>query len=163
MECTEVRVHYLNVSNKGQEWAGVYPVDDLEICTEDENMIVFTWLISQSATQFVGSLNFLIRFDCRTDNTVDYVWNTAIHSAISISNGMYNGDDIVVEYADILAEWEYRIESVENKGVLPDVTIADNGKMLQVVDGAWAVVAVKDSTIATYVDDYINEALGGDY
>ena len=46
---------------------------------------------------------------------------------------------------------------------LPSVTTADNGKILQVVDGAWAAVAVADSAVATFVDDYINEALGGDY
>lgn len=46
---------------------------------------------------------------------------------------------------------------------LPAVTTADNGKILQVVDGAWAAVAVGDSSIAKFVDDYISEALGGDY
>lgn len=46
---------------------------------------------------------------------------------------------------------------------LPVPTTADNGKVLQVVDGAWKAVAVEDSAVATFVDDYINEALGGDY
>lgn len=46
---------------------------------------------------------------------------------------------------------------------LPLVEAADSGKMLQVVDGVWAAVSVADSSIKTYIDDYINEALGGDY
>ena len=46
---------------------------------------------------------------------------------------------------------------------VPPVDEASNGKILQVVDGEWTVVTVADSSIKTYIDDYINEALGGDY
>ena len=47
--------------------------------------------------------------------------------------------------------------------VTPEVTEEDESKMLQVVDGVWTAVSVADSSIKTYIDDYINEALGGDY
>ena len=46
---------------------------------------------------------------------------------------------------------------------LPTVTEDDNGKILQVVGGVWSVVALADSSVKTYVDDYISAALGGDY
>ena len=46
---------------------------------------------------------------------------------------------------------------------LPSVTTADNGKILQVANGAWAVLALEDSAVKTYIDDYISTALGGDY
>lgn len=46
---------------------------------------------------------------------------------------------------------------------IPSVTDADNGKILQVVDGTWTAVAVADSAVATYVEEYINSALEGDY
>lgn len=46
---------------------------------------------------------------------------------------------------------------------LPDVAHPDNDKILQVVDGEWTAVNLEDSAIKTYIDDYINEALGGDY
>lgn len=46
---------------------------------------------------------------------------------------------------------------------LPEVTRADDGSILQVVDGSWSVLALKDSSVKTYIDDYINEALGGEY
>lgn len=48
-------------------------------------------------------------------------------------------------------------------GSLPSVTAADNGKILQVVNGAWAVVSAEESVIKTYVENYLNEALGGEY
>ena len=47
--------------------------------------------------------------------------------------------------------------------VLPTVSAEDNGKLLQVVDGAWTVVDVADSSVNTYIDNYISDALGGDY
>ena len=43
------------------------------------------------------------------------------------------------------------------------MTQADDGSILQVVDGSWSVLALKDSSVKTYIDDYINEALGGEY
>ncbi len=46
---------------------------------------------------------------------------------------------------------------------LPNLSESDEGKLLQVVGGAWKGVSVADSSIKTYIDDYINEALGGDY
>ena len=45
----------------------------------------------------------------------------------------------------------------------PAATAGDNGKILEVVNGSWAAVEVKDSAVATYVDDYISSALEGDY
>jgi dihydroxyacid dehydratase/phosphogluconate dehydratase len=45
--------------------------------------------------------------------------------------------------------------------VLPEAQ--EDGKLLQVVDGAWVAVSIENSSIKTYIDDYINEALGGDY
>lgn len=45
----------------------------------------------------------------------------------------------------------------------PGVTEADNGKIPQVVNGEIVLVSVKDSDIATYIDEYISSALEGEY
>lgn len=47
--------------------------------------------------------------------------------------------------------------------LLPPVTGDDNNHILQIVNGAWVKVAVKDSSVATFIDDYISSALEGDY
>ena len=104
--CNVVQVHYLNVNPQTKEQkTGVYEVDDLDISPESDDVVILSWLISQNATQLVGSLNFLIRFTCVNEGTVDYVWNTGIYSGISVSSGIYNGEVIVEEYADILEQW----------------------------------------------------------
>lgn len=46
---------------------------------------------------------------------------------------------------------------------LPDVTTADNDKILQVVGGVWVAIPIADSTIPDHIDQIINEALEGDY
>lgn len=46
---------------------------------------------------------------------------------------------------------------------IPAVTAADNGKIMQVKNGTWAAVALADSEVATFVDEYISSALEGDY
>lgn len=49
------------------------------------------------------------------------------------------------------------------KTAVPKVSAADNGKLLQIVNGVAKYVEVKDSSVATYIDDYISSALEGDY
>lgn len=105
--CDSIQVHYINIDSQTKEQsAGVYEVDDWQADYTYAEEILFTWLISHNATRYVGSLSFLIRFSCyHEDGTLSYVWNTAIYSGISISNGIDNGPVIIDDYADILNEW----------------------------------------------------------
>lgn len=115
--CNVVQIHYLNINPQTKEQkAGVYVVDDLQISPEGDEVVILSWLISGNATQLVGSLNFLIRFACVTNDNVDYAWNTAVYTGISVSSGIYNGNTVVEEYADILAQWEARITALEEGG-----------------------------------------------
>ena len=114
--CNVVQVHYLNVSTDGRTTAsGVYEVEDLK---PSGDVVVGTWLISQNATQLAGTLNFLIRFVCTTDGNLDYVWNTAVYQSIAVSSGLYYGEEVVVEYADILEQWRKKL--VDSGGVSDD-------------------------------------------
>ena len=112
-KCNVIQVHYINIDNQTKEQnKGIYGVDDAYLENEDEvggGTLTFSWLISQNATKFVGPLHFLIRFVCMADDgTVEYVWNTGIYSAISVSTGMDNGD-IIDDYPDIVEKWKTEI------------------------------------------------------
>lgn len=107
--CNCVEVHYLNGASQG-----VYAVDDLQISPADNSIVICSWLISANATQFAGALNFLLRFACVTDGVIEYAWHTEIYKGIKVSDGMNNGEAIIEEYPDILAQWEKRIEALEN-------------------------------------------------
>lgn len=140
-KCNRVEVHYLNIDTATkEEHEGIYLVNDLTINTDDENKLTCSWLISQSATRLVGSLNFLLRFICLTDDVIDYVWNTSIFTGIYVSKGIYNSDIVAEQYIDTIKAWENRLKVVENSigssGISPiiKVTPITGGNKVEVVD-----------------------------
>lgn len=93
--CTNAQVHYINIERKtNRESVGIYECDDLQIAPDDENVVICSWLISKNATRFVGSLFFVIRFICSEDREITYSWNTARHTGLSVTDGIYNGEDV---------------------------------------------------------------------
>ncbi len=116
--CTNVEVHYNNISTSRQENAGIYDVTDLAVVSDEHEMVQFTWLISENATQYEGLLSFLIMFKCERNGEVEYRWSTFINSDdITVGKGMNNGSVIVTEYADILVQWEQRLFSAEDSAI----------------------------------------------
>ena len=141
MLCNRVEVHYLNIDTvTKEEREGIYLVDDLAVSTDDETKLTCSWVISQNATGLVGSLNFLLRFICLTDDVIDYVWNTAIHSGIYVSKGIYNSDIVAEQDIDTIKAWENRLEVVENSiggsGISPTikVTAITGGNKVEITD-----------------------------
>lgn len=141
MQCNRVEVHYLNIDSiTKQENEGIYLVDDLTVNADDETKLTCSWLISQNATQLVGSLNFLLRFICLTDDVIDYVWNTSIFSGIYVSKGIYNSDIVAEQYIDTIKAWENRLSVVENSigssGISPTikVTAITGGNKVEITD-----------------------------
>jgi hypothetical protein len=113
--CNKVEVHYINIDAKTKEQtSGVYPVEDLQISEASDDVIICSWLISQNATKYAGTLSFVVRFACVTDGIIDYQWFTDIHKGISVCESISNGEAVLEEYADILAQWEERITALEN-------------------------------------------------
>lgn len=108
--CNRIEVHYINVnSSTRQQTSGVYEIEDFKVSEDDENVMVWSWLISRNATMYVGPLTFAFRFACLTDDTVDYAWNTSPYTGLSISSSIYNGEAVIEEYSDILEQWERKI------------------------------------------------------
>lgn len=141
MLCNRVEVHYLNIDTvTKEEREGIYLVDDLTVSADDENKLTCSWVISQNATGLVGSLNFLLRFICLTDDVIDYVWNTSIHSGIYVSKGIYNSDIVAEQYIDTIKAWENRLKVVENSigssGISPivKVTSITGGNKVEITD-----------------------------
>lgn len=116
-QCSRVEIHYLNVSTNAAESNGdVYLVDDLGTSPNDENVVIFSWLVSGNATQLAGSLSFRIRFICLTGEVVDYAWHTSIFENLSIGKGMSNSAAVVEKYSDVLEKWKTEIiDSMDEK------------------------------------------------
>jgi hypothetical protein len=110
LTCNSVQVHYVNVDKYGKiKQSGIYVVDDLKIKPNDDSTVLLSWLVSGDATQFVGTLNFSIRFACVDNDEVNYVWNTTVFSGISILAALYNSSESIVPKVDVLTVYKDEI------------------------------------------------------
>lgn len=121
-KCDLVRIHFINISAESKDTInpGIYEVDDLQESTDDPNTLMFSWLIPKDATTFVGTVNFIVEFICKTDGGVDesgkvitiidYSWHTSIYSGGVILPGMDNSEIIIGKYYDVLDQWVALIE-----------------------------------------------------
>lgn len=102
-----VRIHYINIGQTSTDHQpGVYEVDDVQISPDSDDIVIFSWLISRNCTQFNGTLNFAIRFNCVTNEELDYSWGTGIFAGIKVSNGLDNSEVTIDSYIDILEQWK---------------------------------------------------------
>ena len=59
--CDIKRIHYINLGSGKEESKDIYEIKDLQVSEEDENKVVFSWLVSSNATKYAGTLSFAIR------------------------------------------------------------------------------------------------------
>ena len=114
--CDLIEIHFINISTDGKNKNhGTYEVNDIKA---DGDKAVFTWLISQEATQLAGSLSFFIVFKCTENGVTVYRWGTEICKTLAISEGMDNGETVLTEYPDILAQWKAQIFDASDTAVV---------------------------------------------
>lgn len=146
--CDLIEIHYINISTDGKSQNhGTYEVDDIK--AEGEKAI-FTWLISQDCTQLAGSLNFFIVFKCTENGVTVYRWGTEIYKNLPISEGMDNGEAVLTEYPDILAQWKAQLFDASNTAVT-NVATAE-ASALAAIEAAGE--AKKQSVLDSIPDEY---------
>lgn len=121
--CNSVQVHYINTDGnrtKPQTSIDKYEALDLHI---DGDKVVFTWLISASATLYSGITSFQIWFCCKEGDTITYAWNTAIFDAVTVGEGINAGETFAKEYKDIIAQWQNSVMASLRAEM--DMSIAD--------------------------------------
>ena len=103
--CNRVEIHFKNTSSATKEVsADLYKVEDMQISPDDENVVIFSWLIEGISTMYAGPLDFHISFKCITDTTIDYVWGTDIFRGISVGDGLNNGEAVANKYSDFIRD-----------------------------------------------------------
>lgn len=144
MECDRITLHYnnINATTKSEESKGMYEVNDVQ---GDEENITFTWLISENATVHVGTLVFLVCFECIENNVVVYRWQTGINKTIVVSDGIDNSEVVETEaYADIIAQWKAELFEAGGNAVV-NVNLARQEALEAIkTEGATQVQSVKD-------------------
>ena len=99
LQCNCAEVHYVNIeAGTGTESEGCCRIHDLKENPLDRNTAVCTWLISRNATKYSGSLHFLLRFSCISEEDTEYAWSTAIYSQITVAEGFCYSNETVEKY-----------------------------------------------------------------
>lgn len=164
--CNRVEIHYINIdaSDKTKKATGVYEADDLKTSSDDSGKVTFSWLLSRNATQYAGSLNFLIRFACITDGVEEYAWNTAIFQSITVGSGMYNGGEEVIEpYLDVIAQWKNDLFGVGDTQEQRLLTVSAEQQAAIAAKGAAVLDSIPDEyeALQTGVDTLFNSVASG--
>lgn len=103
----EVEIHYINAGGRGAENRDIYRVDDLQVSPDSSDVVICSWLISKNATSYVGSLSFIVRFVCYSDEEIEYQWFSDIYNVVKIVEGIYNSDVLPDDYPiDIVESWK---------------------------------------------------------
>lgn len=108
--CNMVQVHYTNTDSETKSVnEDVHETSDLRINPDSEDgkeTVIFSWLITANATQYVGSLAFSISYNCVAENgDIEYSWNTVDYTEISIKSRHNNSESVITTYPDVLAKW----------------------------------------------------------
>lgn len=104
----QVQVHYINLESVSpkRRHEDMYPVLDVQVSPDSDDVVIFSWLVSGNATQYVGSLNFLVRFVCYDGSDITYQWWSDTCSTIKIGATFDNTDSAVdLDDTDILESW----------------------------------------------------------
>lgn len=127
--CNRVQVHYINVNSNNRELvsSSFYEADDIAL-VEENDLVTFTWLISNAATKYTGLLTFAVLFRCVDEKTgeVVYQWGTKVFSpGFTISDGIINTESVYEDYIDILEKWKAEVATIPIEDIGAMLTAAD--------------------------------------
>ena len=150
--CNCVRVHFINIDkSKRAENHGIDDITDtLDICPEDDEFVICSWLITRDATQLAGSLHFVIQFAVKEGDTIKYSWNTAKYTGITIQDGINFDEKTVSENNDLLTQWENRLKASQivrvEQTVFSDESEGENVWTATFGDGSTSELKVKNGS-----------------
>ena len=119
-ECNIVQIHYRNSgATTNEKRRDIYNVTDLEVYPnttdyDGEEVLRFSWDISNNATQYAGNIEFVVHFICTdaganadpkdpsTYGVILYNWSTAICEVLQVMKGMNNNDLLTDETPDYI-------------------------------------------------------------
>ena len=146
-----MEIHYINAdaANKQTTNKDIYIVDDLQVSPDSEDVVIGSWLISRNATKFAGSLSFIVRFVCYSEDSIEYQWFSDVHAGIKITKGIYNSEVLPAEYdVDTLECWKRDvIKAFEESGIYNEMLEVRNDVLASSEEVKQATI---DATTSAY-------------
>ena len=173
-DCDSVEIHFDNISKDRKKTNhDFYTVVDLKVSEEDSSIVIFSWLISEAATQLVGKLRFSIHFECYDeDGTRTYGLNTAYFEKITISSGVSNTENLIIEHSDFVSRMELLAEQnketiegfAENyeQNVHYEETVQEVNAILKPLADTLSYMTYRKRDLVSSVDGETNPFLGID-
>lgn len=153
MQCNLVEVHYDNKETGTNNISSdFYEVKDMQISPDDEDMVVFSWLIIDTATKYAGSLEFSIKFKCMTGDVCDYKWNTGINTDISVSAGKDNSGVVVERAPNVVDQWRSEIFG-DAENAVANINMAEKEALEAIQEEGAAQVAAIQAEGTTQVEN----------
>ena len=146
----------------------VIPLQELPATAYDTDFNCFSTMITPAPSTLVIGETYYVLWENELFTCVGQDASAVIAGAVTIGDctsvGLAGNNEpfIIGVLADMSAAMFYSTKDAESKVYTVRVyQMVD--KILQVVDNEVKAVPLADSAIATFIDNYIEEALGGDY
>ena len=145
MLCDLVEVHYDNYETGTSNVSSDYcEVKDMQISPDDEDVVIFSWLIEGTATVYGGSLEFSIKFKCVENGAVTYEWNTDTNKDLTVLKGKNNSGVVVKHNPNIVDQWRSEIFG-DAENAVANINLAEKNALASVKsEGAAQVKAIQD-------------------
>lgn len=158
LNCDRVRLHYINVGkSSSNKYKDVYEMSDLRINPKDASTLISTWTIKRQATQYPGSLSFVIQYLCIDESITDgetsnisYEWHTDIYKDIEIRETINNSEEAIADHSDILEEWYQRLFGMEDSLTAAVIAVADAQKTAIEAKGAAVLATIPEEYATTH-------------
>lgn len=143
MLCDAIEIHYDNKEDgTGKVSSDFYEADDKQISPADENVVIFSWLIIDTATQYAGTLEFSIKFKCMENGACTYKWNTEEYTDISVSKCKDNSGVVVERAPNVVDQWHEQIFG-DAENAVANINLAEKNALEAIqAEGAEQVAAV---------------------
>jgi len=127
---------------------GMYLAKDISVDEADENIMHFSWTISNNVTLNKGALSFLVCVKKTDEAGNEYNhWNSELNKEMYISEGLECTESIISKYPDIVTDLLTRMDYVEE--------IATPENMQEYVDSYFTSQKGEDE-LQNYIYEYFN-------
>ena len=142
----KVEVHYNNLDTAGRRSSkGLYEATDLRVNPDNKTTVLVSWYISDKATQYEGSLNFVLSFSCLEDDVYNvYRWNSHI-ATFYVSAGINNTDYLENTYADVLEMWKQTLFGIGDTEEASMIAMSETQQMLIERVGEEVIMAAEEA------------------
>ena len=144
----KAEVHYNNIDVTGRRTnKGLYEATDLRINPDNKAKVLVSWYISNQATVYEGTLNFVLALSCLEDDVFNvYRWNSRI-GTFFVSAGINNTEYLENANADVLEMWKQELFGIGD---------TEEARMLAIAERQQELITEKASdTLAQIPSSYV--------